>query len=57
MENKAVAAMLIVASFISGVGLTIIVDSIVEHREKTRREQEIQKFAEGFFGNVKQTRK
>ena len=57
MENKTVAAVLIIASFISGIGLTIIADSIVEHREKTRREQEVKQFAERFFGNVEQKRK
>ena len=57
MENKAVATVLIVASFISGIGMTIIVDSILEHREKTRREQRMQENFEEFMENVKQTRK
>ena len=57
MENKAVATMLMVASFISGIGGTIIVDNILESRAQAKREEEIRKVTERIFGNVESTRK
>lgn len=56
MENKTVTAALVIASFISGIGGTIIVDSILESRAKARREEEIRKVTERIFGNVQQKR-
>ena len=57
MENKVVTTALVIAAFLSGVGGTIIVDSILESREKARREEEIRKVTERIFGNVQSTRK
>ena len=51
MENKAVTIALIVASFIAGVGGTIIVDKFFEGRAKAKREQQVQRFLERISGH------
>lgn len=56
MENKVVTVALVVASFISGIGGTIIVDSIMEYRAKARREEDFRNFINGVRDNVQQKR-